>query len=689
MLAICTADTPVVFKAPKPSSNAERVPQGTKPGAKPGHKKHLTSLKQSSVSSKEATKGGSSKAPTGSKTRHSKKRKESSSAMDSNPSQPLVSTLVDTRMYKEDQQAIGGPTPLGVTSEERANPQLSSGMSTFNLNKPIYSTSFIIHSESASGNDASVVSTAEVDPRNSAPSDFVPQQQGINEGTKNTSYDNLFAGTELHVLADQTKSVSEGLETIFTQPITGKGASSVAKQINEETSSSIKLEDLAKLVLLVQPSFKDLDSPEMIMLLLLMILMKTRKIKFMMLQMMKLKTLQFLIPYLSLLKFRSLPTSSLPTDLKDLPSKFNEMTEEVKGLKKQVHKLENELPGDLKEILTKLKDFTKTVASVQAKLKTLDALPGQADTRPTEGDKDTNQATISQIFQRRANKNIEKDNLNKNKPQTETTPPPNPPEDKGKKDLSLEEAEKESTDSDSDDETRVTSSMVEPSRIKKLKKFDFITEDGRYIHLTEEEINHQKKLEEYAKAEAAKQEGEVRKAELVDLLGSEVVKRKGPITFKVYREDGTSEIIPNFKASDLHLGKRREVMKAYPNRTGKGWETIYKQICTRMDYIHTTKAKLASSTSALQVLRRLGSIFTSVYAVKVYKAGKRLLYVKRSKAISLGNVTSKVGIEDLKPDDESVDTPLVSPFLDSDDDSDDGEVLNELEEYGNAGQLCR
>nr|GEV89231.1 hypothetical protein [Tanacetum cinerariifolium] len=44
---------------------------------------------------------------------------------------------------------------------------------------------------------------------------------------------------------------------------------------------------------------------------------------------------------------------------------------------------------------------------------------------------------------------------------------------------------------------------------------------------------------------------------------------------------------------------------------------------------------------------------------------------------------------DLESDDKSVDTPLVSPFLDSDDDSDDGEVLNELEEYGNAEQLCR
>ncbi|GKE91076.1 hypothetical protein Tco_1572171 [Tanacetum coccineum] len=50
---------------------------------------------------------------------------------------------------------------------------------------------------------------------------------------------------------------------------------------------------------------------------------------------------------------------------------------------------------------------------------------------------------------------------------------------------------------------------------------------------------------------------------------------------------------------------------------------------------------------------------------------------------------NEIDVDDLQPDDESVDTQLVSPFLDSDDDSDDGEVLNELEEYGNAGQLCR
>ncbi|GKB42332.1 hypothetical protein Tco_0887274 [Tanacetum coccineum] len=192
------------------------------PRAQPGHKKQSSS-KQTFVSSKEATKCGSSKAPTGSKTIHSKKRKESSSAMDSNPSQPPVSTPVDPRMHIEDQQATCGPTSLGVTSKARANPQLSSGMSAFNLNKPIYIKCFIIHSESASRNDASAVSTAEANPGNSAPS----------------------------------------LDTVLTQPLTRKRASSIARQVKEEEASSIiKLEDLAKLMSNVQPNFKDLDSPE-------------------------------------------------------------------------------------------------------------------------------------------------------------------------------------------------------------------------------------------------------------------------------------------------------------------------------------------------------------------------------------------------------------------------------------------
>nr|GEV31640.1 hypothetical protein [Tanacetum cinerariifolium] len=42
-------------------------------------------------------------------------------------------------------------------------------------------------------------------------------------------------------------------------------------------------------------------------------------------------------------------------------------------------------------------------------------------------------------------------------------------------------------------------------------------------------------------------------------------------------------------------------------------------------------------------------------------------------------------MDGIESNDESIDAPLVSPFLDSD----DGEVLNKLEEYGNARKLCR
>nr|GEY83011.1 hypothetical protein [Tanacetum cinerariifolium] len=40
-------------------------------------------------------------------------------------------------------------------------------------------------------------------------------------------------------------------------------------------------------------------------------------------------------------------------------------------------------------------------------------------------------------------------------------------------------------------------------------------------------------------------------------------------------------------------------------------------------------------------------------------------------------------MDDLESEDELIVTPLVSPFLDSDDESDDSKVLNELDNYGN------
>nr|GFC96988.1 hypothetical protein [Tanacetum cinerariifolium] len=51
------------------------------------------------------------------------------------------------------------------------------------------------------------------------------------------------------------------------------------------------------------------------------------------------------------------------------------------------------------------------------------------------------------------------------------------------------------------------------------------------------------------------------------------------------------------------------------------------------------------------------------------------------------NQNNETITNDLESDDESVDTPFVSPFLHSYNDSDDGEVLNELIKYENVGML--
>ncbi|GJT22779.1 retrovirus-related pol polyprotein from transposon TNT 1-94 [Tanacetum coccineum] len=122
MKVICNLDVPVESKAPEPSLQIEEVPQVKKPGAKSGLKRKQSS-KHTSESKTEAIK---------SKTDQSEKDTHSSLAKDKRPNHPLSPTPVVDEMHKEAQQAVGGPTSLGATSEEGANPQLSSGMSAFN-----------------------------------------------------------------------------------------------------------------------------------------------------------------------------------------------------------------------------------------------------------------------------------------------------------------------------------------------------------------------------------------------------------------------------------------------------------------------------------------------------------------------------------------------------------------------------
>ncbi|GJX05616.1 hypothetical protein Tco_0191532 [Tanacetum coccineum] len=325
-----------------------------KPKLKLDTRSPTTSSKQPSVSAK-ATNGRSSKAPTVPKGAILKKRKEStrSHGLKPKPVSSVSTTLGSKKMHKEDQQSNWCPTSLWSTSEERANPQLNSG------------------------HDVLVDFTTEADPGLSALNDSIPPQQ------------------------DQTKSVSEGLETVLTQPTIEKGASSTTIHGDkEEASNTIKLEDLAKLVSQIQPSFKDLDSPEDDHVIIVdesdedepndetedtsleleknkaeaeAALLKGQPSFPNAEQLNELLVKSLQTKFSKILSSRDF-SSSLLTELKDLPSKFNELTEEIKGLKTQVHELEIELPKELKEIPTKLEDFTKTATSLTshvAELKTL------------------------------------------------------------------------------------------------------------------------------------------------------------------------------------------------------------------------------------------------------------------------------------------------------------------------------
>ncbi|GJU45369.1 hypothetical protein Tco_1202635 [Tanacetum coccineum] len=192
-----------------------------------------------------------------------------------------------------------------------------------------------------------------------------------------------------------------GLETVLTT--TKIGTSNAVKTSEEIKFRAIKLEDLAKLVPNVKVNFKDLDSPEddhiigvddskddeeedkneeihstindEIEDILAFTPPSPRSIQ---LQELKNQLNELLVKSLaaefSKILFAHDFSSSLPTELKDLPSKFNELIEEVKGLKQQVHELELELPGYLKYIPSKLEEFTKTITSLTSQVVELKTL---------------------------------------------------------------------------------------------------------------------------------------------------------------------------------------------------------------------------------------------------------------------------------------------------------------------------
>ncbi|GKB05207.1 hypothetical protein Tco_0833402, partial [Tanacetum coccineum] len=461
-------------QAPNTSSQAEKkVSQGKKPEAKRGLRKQ--SSKDTFESQLEATK---------SKTGHFPKETQSSSAKDTNPTQPSSFTPMVNELHKEAQQAAGGSTSLGATSKEGDHPQLSS---------------------------------------------------------------------------DKTKSTRDGLNTVQTDTVPPPSPTSILiqelqAQVQKLQSQKLQLEqekaqaEVEAVSLRSQSKYPDIN-----------------------------KLTELLVTSLKLEVSKLLTTHDfsnfIPTELKTLPLKITELSGEV---------------AEVKDIQWKPElDFLNL---------------------PRQGEKNTNQATISQLFQRKFAKDAEKANL---KQPTTKTPPtfkspfsPSPSsippqtkgepikKNKGKSTMPSNKDEEEETKSDSEDEyANLGDLIVESSRKQKVKKFDFVTKEGEHVHLTAEKIKEQKRIEKSLKANLA-EHNEEKVEQLIDLMGYDIVAKyyknkllydkycdqmlnrrksskitnyeiltkRGPITLKVHREDGNTEVIPNFKTSDLNLAEWKEFM---------------------------------------------------------------------------------------------------------------------------------
>ncbi|GKC07947.1 hypothetical protein Tco_0999557 [Tanacetum coccineum] len=274
-------------------------------------------------------------------------------------------------------------------------------------------------------------------------------------------------------------------------------------------------------------------------------------------------------------------SSSIPTKLKELPSKINDIDGVVAEIKKYVEELEVEVPVLTSNVVAlekikldlpaRLLALPKQISSINvqlSKLKVLDALPsllnkvtealdrfptaielasqkageisvpsaGQAGTHPSEGEKYTTQVTITQLFQRRNEKDAAKANLNKQPTIHETTTviPP----------------------------ITTTTALMIPTTIVKV--------------------------------DVAKSKIKKGKQNLIDLVGLKVVEKmyRDKVKYeKYYLKMLNQRALGKITNYDV-LSRGKEVMDASPKRTGVGWTTIYAQMRQRLDALRKAEAEL-------------------------------------------------------------------------------------------------
>ncbi|GJU82723.1 hypothetical protein Tco_1285088 [Tanacetum coccineum] len=370
--------------------------------------------------------------------------------------------------------------------------------------------------------------------------------QGMDEGTKNHSFDHIFAGSNLSVLVDTTKSARDGLKTANTY----SGANKESRA--DDISLKVKLEDLLDILKDTRSAFFTPDSPPGEPIIVSdeseeeeevardkdieatshdvpkdtseeleqakakseaeVTLIKAKPSYPGINQLTKLLLIS-LKPDLSKLLASHDFASCLLTELKELPSKITGLSGEIKELKKHVRDMEIEFPGDLKEIPTKLEAFTSTISSPSSQVAELKNIHWELPTEFATMVENASGATSMNVPL--ACKAI----------------------------ASLVKGEKNTKDAD----TNLKDELVD------LLGKNVVT---RY---------YTKKLlfDKYC-------DKMLKRKKSPKITKCEVLTKKGHITLKIYREDRSDEVISNLKVSGLHSGEWREVMQACPDKSEKG-----------------------------------------------------------------------------------------------------------------------
>ncbi|GJT28801.1 hypothetical protein Tco_0909076 [Tanacetum coccineum] len=116
-----------------------------------------------------------------------------------------------------------------------------------------------------------------------------------------------------------------------------------------------------------------------------------------------------------------------------------------------------------------------------------------------------------------------------------------------------------------------------------------------------------------------------------------------------------------------------------------GLDELYKFCNGTLTSVRRVLHDIASSLEMDYLPKRRWSKLDRKRSRIMIKAIDQQLFERRL----MRNLDKFTNMNDLESDDESVDTPLVSLFPHSDNDSDDGEMLNELIKYENVGMLRR